>query len=311
MADRSTLSPQDAATPSRPAESVPSAPSSGRAANRRWVQALVGFGHNRGMSVPVETAAQTPGWRRPLRYLWRLPLLLMHVTVGLAIVMLMINPISRRIRPGGEGLDSRTIRAWSVLMVRVFGMRVQRFGEPLPGAAFFVANHVSWIDITLLHSQRVVGFVAKAEIARWPIVGWLASRGGTIFHHRGDNESLHGVMHQMLECLRKGRAIGVFPEGRTNNGQGVGVFHARIFQPAVLAGVPSQPVALKYGVGGSAQTTVAFKPRENFLQNFWRLLGEPARRVEVHFLEPVLVDADGRRRMAEVSRDRIIAAMAR
>lgn len=236
-------------------------------------------------------------------------MLVLHVTVGLAIVMLMINPISRRIRPGGEGLDSRTIRAWSVLMVRVFGMRVQRFGEPVPGAALFVANHVSWIDITLLHSQRVVGFVAKAEIARWPIVGWLASRGGTIFHHRGDNESLHGVMHQMLERLQKGRAIGVFPEGRTNNGQGVGVFHARIFQPAVLAGVPSQPVALKYGVGGCAQTTVAFKPRENFLQNFWRLLGEPARRVEVHFLESVSVDADGRRRMAEISRDRIIAAM--
>ena len=137
-----------------------------------------------------------------------------------------------------------------------------------------------------------------------------ASRGGTIFHHRGDNESLHGVMHQMLERLQTGRAIGVFPEGRTNNGQGVGVFHARIFQPAVLAVVPSQPVALKYGVGGCAQTTVAFKPRENFLQNFWRLLGEPARRVEVHFLEPVSVDADGRRRMAEISRERIIAAMA-
>ena len=278
--------------------------------NRRRVQALVGFVHNRPMSVPVEAAAQNPDWRRPLRYLWRLPLLVLHVTVGLAIVMLMINPLSRRIHPGGEGLDSRTIRIWSVLMVRVFGMRVQRFGTPLPGSALFVANHVSWIDITLLHSQRVVGFVAKAEIARWPIVGWLASRGGTIFHHRGDNESLHGVMHQMLERLQAGRAIGVFPEGRTNNGQGVGVFHARIFQPAVLAVVPSQPVALKYGVGGCAQTTVAFKPRENFLQNFWRLLGEPARRVEVHFLEPVSVDADGRRRMAEISRERIIAAMA-
>ena len=261
------------------------------------------------MSVLPEPASQNQDWRRPLRYLWRLPLLVLHVTVGLAIVMLMINPLSRRIRPGGEGLDSRTIRLWSVWMVRVFGMRVQRFGLPIPGAALFVANHVSWIDITLLHSQRVVDFVAKAEIARWPIVGWLAGRGGTIFHHRGDNESLHGVMHQMLERLQTGRAIGVFPEGRTNNGLGVGVFHARIFQPAVLAAVPSQPVALKYGVGGCAQTIVSFRPGENFLQNLWRLLGEPARRVEVHFLEPVSVDGDGRRRMAEISRERIIAAM--
>jgi len=176
----------------------------------------------------------------------------------------------------------------------------------------FVANHVSWIDITLLHSQRAVGFVAKAEIARWPLVGWLASQAGTIYHHRGDNDSLHGVMHQMLQRLQDGSAVGVFPEGRTCNGREINTFHARIFQPAVLADCPVQPVALKYGAGGNAQTVVAFQPRENFLQNFWRLLGEPGRPVEVHFLEPThtTAEAGGRRRLAEVCRERIIAAMA-
>ncbi len=262
------------------------------------------------MSAPNRAAPRSSDWRRPLRYLWRLPLLLLHVTVGLAITMLMINPLSVRVRVAGERLDHLIIRWWSLLMVRTFGMRVRRFGVPLPGAALFVANHVSWIDITLLHSQRVVGFVAKSEIERWPLIGWLASRGGTIFHHRGNNESLHGVMHQMLLRLKSGQSVGVFPEGRTCNGQAIGVFHARIFQPAVLAAVPAQPVAMKYGVGGSAQTLVAFQPRENFLQNFWRLLGEPSRPVEVHFLEPVSVDDDGRRRMAEISRERISAAMA-
>ena len=262
------------------------------------------------MVADTPSASRRADWRRPLRYAYRLPLLLLHVTVGLAVVMLMINPLTARWRVGALTLEARTIRAWSWLMVRVFGMRVRRFGEPLPGAALFVANHVSWIDITLLHSQRVVGFVAKAEIARWPLVGWIASRGGTIYHHRGDNDSLHGVMHQMLQRLQDGKAIGVFPEGRTNDGREVGVFHARIFQPAVLAQVPAQPVALKYGVGGSAQTTVAFRARENFMQNFWRLLGEPARAVEVHFLAPVEAGEDGRRRMAELSRQRIQAAMA-
>ena len=261
------------------------------------------------MSALPEAAARSTDWRRPLRYLWRLPLLIVHVTVGLAITMAMINPVSRRLRFRGERLDQLTIRLWSVLMVRAFGMRVRRYGTPLPGAALFVANHVSWIDITLLHSQRALGFVAKAEIERWPLIGWLASRGGTIFHHRGDNESLHGVMHQMLLRLQQGAAVGVFPEGRTCDGQGIGVFHARIFQPAVLAGVPAQPVALKYGARGSAQTIVAFRPREDFLHNFWRLLGEPARPVEVHFLAPVSVDADGRRRMADICRGRIIEAM--
>jgi len=261
------------------------------------------------MSVPLPAARPANDWRRPLRYLWRTPWLLLHVLVALPITMLLVNPLTARWIVRGERVDHRVIRLWSAGLLRVFGLRTRRFGTPLPGAALFVANHVSWIDITLMHSQRVVGFVAKAEISRWPVVGWLASRGGTIYHHRGDNESLHGVMHQMVQRLEQGQAVGVFPEGRTTDGERIGVFHARIFQPAVLASVPAQPVALKYGAQGNAQTIVAFQKDEHFLGNFLRLLGEPARMAEVHFLEPVSATDDGRRRMAESCRERILAAM--
>ena len=104
--------------------------------------------------------------------------------------------------------------------------------------------------------------------------------------------------------------MAVFPEGRTRGGKDVGPFHARIFQAAVEAGVPVQPIALRYGVRGDAQTTVAFGPGESFFGNFLRLLGEPARRGEVHFLEPIASqDLEGRRRIAETSRARIVAVM--
>jgi|SRR5688572_6518116 len=262
------------------------------------------------MSASSPAARRSADWRRPFRYLWRVPLLALHVLVALPLTILMINPLSARVVLRGERLDHRTIRAWSAGMVRLFGFRVRRYGTPLPGAVLFVANHVSWIDITLMHSQRMMGFVAKAEIARWPIVGFVVSRGSTIYHHRGSNDSLHGVMHQMVERLRSGQAVGVFPEGRTFRGDAIGTFHARIFQPATVAGVPAQPVALKYGARGDAQTVVAFAANENFLQNFVRLLGEPARVAEVHFLEPVAATEDGRRQMAETCRNRIVAAMA-
>ena len=262
----------------------------------------------------TEVTLATPSpwdWRRPLRYLYRVPLFLLHGLVGLPITLLLLNPLSARITVRDERLDHVAIRLWSAGLVRIFGFRTRRYGTPLPGAALFVANHVSWIDITLLHSQRVVGFVAKAEIARWPLIGWLASRGGTIYHHRGDNDSLHGVMHQMVERLRSGAAVGVFPEGRTNDGHQLGVFHARIFQPAVAAQVPAQPVALKFGAGGNAQTIVAFQRGESFVANMVRLLGEPSRSAEVHFLEPVAASEDGRRRMAETCRARVAEAMSR
>src|SRR6478735_12135533 len=155
---------------------------------------------------------------RVLRYLWRLPLLLFAATFGLAGVVLLMGPVGRALTIAGERGDQWGIRNYSALLLRCFGMRATRVGTPLPGAAMFVANHVSWIDITLLHSQRVVGFVAKAEIAKWPLVGWLAGRGGTIYHHRGDNESLHGVLHPMVQRLQSGLAVGVFFDGGTNDG---------------------------------------------------------------------------------------------
>jgi 1-acyl-sn-glycerol-3-phosphate acyltransferase len=260
------------------------------------------------MTVPSSHAG-TDRLVRSLRYLYRVPLLLGHLLVDLPLVLLLMA-LTGRMQVGGRRLEHRLTEAWSVGLLRLFGFRLRRFGRPLPGATVFVANHVSWVDIVMLHSQRAMGLVAKHEIARWPLVGWMAQRGGTIFHRRGSTESLGGVLHEMRARLHAGHSVGEFPEGRTRDGQEVGPFHARIFLAAVEAGVPVQPVALRYGAQGDAQTRVAFQPGEHFFGNFLRLLGEPARPAEVHFLEPIVPgEADGRRRIAELARERIVAAM--
>ncbi len=260
----------------------------------------------------LDATRDAGGVLRWFRYLYRVPLLLLHLSICLPITMLcVVAPPLARIRTGPDDtLDEVMIRWWQGNLMRVFGFRLRRFGTPLPGATLFVANHVSWVDISMLHSQRVMGFVAKREIAGWPLVGWLAAKGQTIFHQRGNTESLGGVLQEMLQRLRSGKPVGVFPEGRTRGGTEVGPFHARIFQAAVEAGVPVQPVALRYGERGNAQAVVAFGERESFFANIVRLLGEPPRLAEVHFLEPIrALDIEGRRRLADTSRQRIIAAM--
>ena len=247
---------------------------------------------------------------RPLRYVVRVPLLLWHLLVDLPITLLCLMPPVAALRlPSGERLDHRMIRWWQGGLMRVFGFKLKRVGEPRREATLFVANHCSWLDITLLHSQRAVCFVAKAEIAHWPVIGWLASRGGTIYHQRGSNDSLARVAQTMIDRLNAGLGVGVFPEGGTGEVDKVRTFHARIFQAAFAAQAPVQPVALRYGEGGSAQMAVAFGPHENFLQNFLRLLGEPSRVAEVHFLEPLTPDDEGRRKLAEAARDRILSVM--
>lgn len=242
---------------------------------------------------------------RPLRYVWRVPLLLLHVLLGAVLCAIVFSISPDVARDGREPLSHRATRWWSTMLLRIFGFRARSYGTPLPDPVMFVCNHSSWLDIELMHTQRAACFVAKAEIARWPLVGWMAKRGGTIFHRRGSNHSLGTVIQTMVQRLREGRSVAVFPEGGTNDGVNLRTFHARIFQAALDAQVPVQPVALRYARHGRRAPDVAFRPGEHFLGNFLRLLGAAPVDAEVHFLAPVAATGDGRRRMAEAARMQI------
>ena len=264
------------------------------------------------MDASADRTLDTPrrrDWMRPLRYAVRAPLLALHIALSLPLAILALNPWFAKIPIGRRRFEHVMISWWSGTMVRLFGFRIRCFGTPLPGAVMYVANHISWLDIELMHSQRAISFVAKSEIARWPLVGWLATRAGTIYHQRGSTHSMSTVMERVVERLRAGRPVGLFPEGGTGRGDEVRTFHARVFQAAIDAEVPVQPVALRYGRDGRQDPEVPFAPGESFAGNFFRLLGQPSMDAEVHFLEPVERTPDARRRMAEESRARIMAAL--
>ena len=262
------------------------------------------------MNVSTTNAGSPRDLMRPLRYCVRLPLLLWHLFIDLPITLIcLMPPFAAATLSSGERLDHRMIRWWQGGLMRIFGFRLVRVGMPRREATLFVANHCSWLDITLLHSQRAVCFVAKSEIAHWPVIGWLATRGGTIYHERGSNDSLARVSQTMIDRLNAGLGVGVFPEGGTGDVDKVRTFHARIFQTCYDANVPAQPVALRYVRDGRAAKAVAFRGKEAFFANVLRLLGEPATTAEVHFLEPIALDTAGRKRMAEGARRAIIIAL--
>jgi 1-acyl-sn-glycerol-3-phosphate acyltransferase len=236
-----------------------------------------------------------------LRCAWRLPLLLLVVFGGCLFGIFLLP---RGPKPGTAG--AALLRNWSRVFLRLFGVRVERRGEPLHDPVMFVANHGSWMDINVLHAIRPAGFVAKAEIDRWPLVGWMARRAGTIFHRRGNNQSLVAVMEVMADRLRAGYSIAAFPEGGTAPAGTLKVFHARILQAALDAAAPVQPVALRYLRNGTPAPDMLFARGEGFLHNVARVLATRALTAEVHFLEPVPFDPEGgRRRMAETARAEI------
>ncbi len=259
----------------------------------------------------IETTTPGVDWMRPARYLWRLPLFTLHAVLALPLTLALIRyGRNRRVR-SGRRLDHTAIARWSGGMVRLCGLRTRTFGRPLTDPVLLVANHVSWLDIEVIHSRVAAGFVAKAEIERWPVVGYMAKAGGTVFHRRGSGASQQQVVEAMTERLRAGGSVAIFPEGRTGPGVPVMPFHGRLLQAAVAAEVPIQPVAIRFQRDGRYHEAIPFRDGEPFLVNFLRILGEPAGDVEVHFLEPLRLDGQGRSDLAREARTRIAAIVER
>ena len=168
--------------------------------------------------------------------------------------------------------------------------------------ALFAANHMSWLDIPVLHSGCAMGFVGKAEIEQWPVFSFIARAGGTIFHQRGNHDSAAGVALAMADRLREGRAVAIFPEGGIKPGAGMRVFHARMFKPAVEVGCQVQPVMLRYMHNGERDDDFAFRAGESMMKNFFRVLGRRRVTAQVHFLLPMDAAGRPRRELAQAAR---------
>ena len=229
-----------------------------------------------------------------LRLLYRLPLLLLHIFVGTPLtVMCQYRPLSG-IRFGGGALPGRAAASWGRNLCRIFGLRLRVHGTVPPGPQLVVANHISWIDIPLLFSVAPLSFVSKAEIASWPVIGFIAKSGNTVFHQRGNHDSAHGVAAVMKERLEEGGNVAIFPEGGILAGPGVKRFHGRLFAAAIETGVPVQPLMLRYVRNGQHEHDMTFLPGEHFVGNFFRLLRQPPCDAEVAVLDRI--DPRGKQR---------------
>ena len=206
---------------------------------------------------------------------------------------------------GARKADRGAVRLANML-AWLFGVRVEVTGTPVEGPVFFAANHLSWLDIPVLHSACAMGFVGKAEIATWPIFSFIARAGGTIFHQRGNHDSAAGVTSLMAERLQQGRAVTIFPEGGIKPGAEVRVFHARMFRSAVDVGCPVQPVMVRYMYAGNRDDDFAFREGESMMKNFLRVLARRGVVADLHFLPAFSAEGKPRRELAEASRAAVI-----
>lgn len=228
----------------------------------------------------------------------------LHVLVGifLAIGILLTGGVKRwKI----EGVMSW----WSGVMLDIFNIQVRVVGTGIRGPRLLVANHVSWLDIILIGCVEPTRFVAKSEIQHWPIAGWLANAMGTFYIRRGKGGA-KPLLEKVIPHLQAGGSFILYPEGTTTDGSSVLPFHARLFQAAIEAQCPVQPMALRFSRGADGSNVAPFIGDDDLASHMLRLLKEPALIAEVTYCVPISSQGQDRDSLARAAHAAIAGVVA-
>ena len=180
------------------------------------------------------------------------------------------------------------IQVWALTLLARLAIKLIVIGQPpTHGPVLLAANHISWLDIVVMHAARYCRFVSKADVKHWPLIGTLATGAGTLFIERESRRDAMRVVHHMAERLSAGDVLAIFPEGTTSNGVDLLPFHANLFQAAIAANVPVLPVALRFVDTGSGAHSLApcYIDDDTLLGSIWRTLCTPGIAAVVTFGE--------------------------
>jgi lyso-ornithine lipid O-acyltransferase len=199
---------------------------------------------------------------------------------------------------------------WQRLARWLIRLRVRVEGEPAKPPLLITANHISWLDVTVLGGVLPVSFVAKAEIAKWPVLGTLARLQRTIFIDRNRRSQTGVATEAIAQRVGSGDVMVLFAEGTTGDGNRILPFRSALIGAAsAVAGMKTmtvQPVAITYAriqgipVGAADRPALAWYGDMDFIAHFRRLLEWGAIDAVVSFGEPILIGPDtDRKKVAE------------
>jgi len=212
-----------------------------------------------------------------------------------------------------RSLQADVTRWWHRRVADALGIRVRVSGTPNPHGTLFISNHVSWFDIAAIGGSLPVHFLSKAEVRYMPLLGWMATRAGTLYIRRGGRTAASEATEAMAAVLKRNHHVLLFPEGTTTDGS-VRKFHSRLVQSAVDAGCDIQPVAIRYPKPGPAgededagltHPAVLFTGDTGFAESALSVMSARGITVEVAFLEPVAASGRSRDELAACAENAI------
>jgi lyso-ornithine lipid O-acyltransferase len=190
------------------------------------------------------------------------------------------------------------------------GVDIHITGPRILRDVLYLANHVSWLDILVLSGRTGCAFVARADMAPWPVIGWLASLNNSVYVQRNNRLDVGAQRDAIQAALSTHQAIALFPEGTTAAGSELLPFRSSLLAAVVPApeGISIQPVAIDYG---QIADEIAWTDDESVGKNALRLLSRKGRLpVTLHFLAPLdHADFNDRKAIAAHSRAEIAEAL--
>ena len=218
-----------------------------------------------------------------------------HVCKGLWIVALRFPQLP-------EARQHAHVQAWALQLLAHAGVRLEIQGEPpRQGPMLMVSNHISWLDIPVLHAARHCRFISKSDVKGWPLIGTLATAAGTLYIERTSRRDARRMVQSMEESLQRREILAIFPEGTTGDGRELLPFHANLLQAAVQIDAPVLPVGLRFIDGATGQISHApsYEGDETLLGSIWRTLCADDLVAVVHYGQPQTAEGRDRRVWAQ------------
>ena len=230
--------------------------------------------------------------------------IIVHVCKG-CFILLLVFPLLK------VGQRHHSIRKWCQQLLDIFHIRLSVIGaERLEDAHYLMAaNHISWIDIHVINAFKPHYFVAKAEVASWPIFGWMAKQLGTLFIERGKASSIRRMVPELATQLHQ-KAICIFPEGTSTDGKQVAPFKSNLFEAAIVANAPVYALAVQYFDWQTSKKTIApaFIGEMGLLDSIWNIICSPPICAEIR-ISAKLPALNDRKALAELSQSLVAAQL--
>jgi 1-acyl-sn-glycerol-3-phosphate acyltransferase len=209
----------------------------------------------------------------------------------------------------GRPLERAATFAWARGAAAILGMHVEISGRAPHGPALIVANHLSYLDVVTLWVATGGVFVAKSEVASWPLVGVLGRGLGTLFLDRTRKRAVVPAIAQMQRLLGRGVRVVLFAEGTSTRGDRVLPFKSSLFEAAVRADVHVVCASVHYATppgAPRADIAVCWWGTMTFGDHVWALLRLPRFEARVRFADGAIVGRD-RKRLARAAHAAVTA----